>query len=160
MRGHGPLQQELTAQLNLGYCRALEVAWLRRAAVASLPLWLAAHSSLLPRVLVWLDVLAQGLCLALATAHGLLEQRCSDRAAHLEPTSIAIRTAWTRWDEVRTALWYGLAIVCVVPWAYAVLDRLLPLPLRSTIDAVACAILLLLAGAETAAIAHDKAQTF
>ncbi|HET9317698.1 MAG TPA: hypothetical protein VFQ51_19045, partial [Vicinamibacteria bacterium] len=150
------VEQELKAQLNLGYCRALEIAWLRRAAVASVPIWLAAHSSLLPRGLVWLAFLAQGLCLVLGATHGLLEQRWSGRAARLEPRSIAIQTTWTRWDDVRAALWCGLAIVSLVPWAYAGLDRTLPVPLRSTLDAVAWAVLLLLAGAETAATMRDS----
>jgi len=155
MRTASLVEEELAAQLNLSYCRALEIVWLQRAAAASLPIWAAARWPLLPWLVTWLAFLAQGICLVMATAHGLLERRWSHRAALLEPAP-AIATRWTPWDEVRAALWYGLAIVCVVPWTYVGLERALPLSLRSTLEAAAWAVLLLVAAAEIAASARPR----
>lgn len=156
MKALGVVERGLVAQANLSYCRALEIAWLRRVVTASGPIWVGAHWSGFPRVLLWLAFLVQGLCLVMAAAHGLLERRWSHRAAQIEAPTM-IETPWTRWDEVRSALWYGLATVSIVPWIYAGLDRALPVPLRSTLEALAWAVLVLLAAAETAAArSHER----
>ena len=111
------------------------------------------HSHLLPGLLAWWAFLAQGGCLALAAGYAALEYRWTRRATQLEAGSAGavIHTVWTVWDELRSAVWYGLALVSLVPWAYVGFERPLPASLLSGLTATAWTVLLLLAVAETLA---------
>ena len=150
------IERELQAQLNVQYLRGLKLASLRWVAVASLPIWLDAHWQILPSMVLWLVVVAEGFCLAMAAGYGTLEHRWSRRAAEVEPdgATVFIHTVWTAWDEVRTALWYGLALVSLAPWTCAVFDRSLAGSSLSSLSATAWTMLLLLAAAET--LAHPR----
>lgn len=152
-RARAELEQGLSAQIEVQYCRVLELAWLRWLAVASLPVWLELHYRLLPGFVSWLAFLLQGGCLAMAAVHGALERRWAGRAARLQLPSpgVTIETVWTPWDELRAALWYGLAVVSSVPWTYAGLGRPLPAILLPHLTAVAWTIVLLLGTAEVLA---------
>jgi hypothetical protein len=84
-------------------------------------------------------------------AFAALEYQWRSRAARIEAgASLAVvHTLWSSWDEVRAALWSGLALVSLVPWVYVALGRPFPRPLLSASIAVAVAVFLLLVVAET-----------
>jgi hypothetical protein len=147
-------EQKLVAALSLYESHALELAWLRALAIASLPAWSAVCWRSMPGFLTWLAFLGQGFCLAMVTAHAWRERRWRRRVARLEPVSsdLSMQAVRTAWDEVRTALWYGLSVVSVVPWAYAGLGRAVPAPLVPTLCAAGWVVLLLVAAAETLAV--------
>jgi hypothetical protein len=129
----------------------MRLAWLRAASVAAVPAWLNVHWSLLPDLLAWLAVLIQGGCVVMLTCYAALEYRWSRRAAPLEPSSFVVHAVWTDWHEVRSALWYGLALVSLVPWAYVAVARAVPVPLLSSLTATVWTVLLLLGAAESVA---------
>jgi hypothetical protein len=149
-------EQKLVAALSLHESRALELVWLRALALASLPAWWAVYWRSMPGLLRWLAFLGQGFCLAMVTAYAVLERRWCRRVAQLEPVSygLSVQAIRTPWDEVRTALWYGLSVVSGVPWAYAGFGRAVPEPLAQTLCAAGWVVLLLVAAAETLAVRH------
>ena len=147
------VEQELVAGLQLQYLRGVRLAWLRWLAAASIPVWLEVHWQFLPGLIAWLAFLVQGGCLAMAACYAALEYRWSRRAALFEPGSsgVVVHTVWREWDEVRSALWYGVALVSLVPWIYVGLVRPLPSSLLAALTATVWTVLLLLAGAESVA---------
>jgi hypothetical protein len=151
--GRFATEQKLIAALGLLDSRVRELAWLRALAIVSLPGWAAACWHPMPGLLQWLGFLGQGFCLAMVAAHAALERRWFRRLARLETGSggVSLHAVGTRWDDVRSALWYGLAVVSVVPWAYAGLGRPIPVPLAPTLCAAGWVVLLLVAMAETVA---------
>lgn len=152
-------EQKLIAGLSLHDSRVRELAWLRAVAIASLPAWTAACWPSTPGLLRWIGFLAQAFCLTMVAAYAAIERRWSHRLAVLETvrSSVAVHAMATRWDDVRTALWYGLAVASAVPWAYAGLGRSIPGPLAPTLCAAAWVVVLLVALAETLA-AHARSQ--
>jgi hypothetical protein len=145
-------ERELLAGLSLLYFRDLKLASLRWSAAASFPLWLEAESGRLPGSLVWLALLAQAFCLVLAAGYAAVERRWTRRADRLEPNpaAAAIHAAWTDWDELRAALWYGMAIVSLILWTYVGLGRRMPATLLSALTAAGATLFLLVVVAETA----------
>jgi hypothetical protein len=150
---YAAIDRALTAELQAQYLRGLRLASQRWLAAASLPVWIEVHTHLLPGLLAWFAFLAQGGCLALAAGYAALEYRWASRATQLEPGSskVVVHIVWTAWDELRSALWYGLALVSLVPWAYVGLERPLPASLLSALTATAWTVLLLLGVTETLA---------
>jgi hypothetical protein len=140
-------------QLQVQYLRGLRLASQRWLAVASLPVWLQVHFHLLPGLLAWWAFLAQGGCLTLAAGYAASEYRWTRRAMQLEAGSagVVIHTVWTMWDELRSAVWYGLGLVSLVPWAYVGFERPMPASLLSGLTATVWTVLLLLAVTETLA---------
>jgi len=55
------------------------------------------------------------------------------------------------WDDLRVALWHGLAAVSLVPWVYIAFHRRVAADLLPPLSAAAWVVLLLLAAAETIA---------
>lgn len=138
------------AELNLQYFRGLKLAWLLWLSVASLPLWIQCLSGPWPLPLRWLTVLGEWLCFGMAFGYAALEYRFSRRAAEMESgAGMEIHAIWSVWDDVRTALWYGLALVCVFPWLHVAFDREFSPTLFSPLLASAVTILVLLVLAET-----------
>jgi hypothetical protein len=146
-------EQKLIAWLSLHDSRVRELAWLRAVAIASLPAWTAACWPSTPGFLRRIGFLAQAFCLTMVAAHATTERRWSHRLAMLDPVrvGVAVHAIATPWDEVRTALWYGLAVASAVPWGYAGLGRSIPGPLAPTLFAVGWVVVLLVALAETLA---------
>ena len=150
-RGLGPGEPELLAQLSLQHFRALRLSSLRWLGVASFPIWAQAHWHALPDLLAWLAFLAAGCCLATAAFQAALEHRAASRfgsplAADL--SGVTVHAPWSEWHELRSALWWCLALVSLVPWIYLGLARPLPAPLLAALDACSVGLLLLVAAAE------------
>jgi hypothetical protein len=61
---------------------------------------------------------------------------------------VAVPSRVSSWDDLRSALWSGMALVSLVPWAYVAFGRPVPPPILSGALAVAGAVLLLLVAAE------------
>jgi hypothetical protein len=147
-------EKELLANLSLLHFRSLKMASLRWAAALAFPIWLEAEAVGLPGVLVWPLLLAQASSLALAGGFAALEFRWRRRARQLEtgpPPAAAIHAVWSDWDELRAALWYGMAVVSLILWAYVGFGRRMPAPLLSALSASAAALFLLVVVAETLA---------
>jgi hypothetical protein len=147
-------ERELLAGLSLLHFRDLKLASLRWSAAASFPVWLEAESGRLPGSLVWLALLAQVFFVALAAGYAGVELRWTRRANQLEPnpTAGAIHAVWSDWDELRTALWYGMAIVSLILWTYIGLGRSMPATLLAALTAAGATLFLLVVVAETAAM--------
>jgi hypothetical protein len=144
------LEEELLAQLNVHFVRGLQEASLRWLAVASFPVWIHARWGLLADLLAFWALLAQGACFALAAAFAVLEQRWQRRAEQFHGVPAPnVHAAWSDLDRLRSALWWALAVVSMVPWCYVALDRPFPVPLLEPLVAVAVTVFLLLVVAET-----------
>lgn len=141
----------LLAELNEQHFRELRAATLRWLAAASLPVWLHAQFDLLPELLAFWAVLAQGLCLLLFLISGGFETLWRRRCARLEggEPSAVVHTLWGPWQELRAALWQGLALVSLVPLGYVALGRPFPGGLLPAAVAAGVAVLLLVVAAET-----------
>jgi hypothetical protein len=149
-----PMELELRAQLNGHHFRGLKLQSLRWLAASSLPAWLqVCHPGALPAFLTWMAVLAEGYCLAMSAAYAALEYHWARRGADFAAgrSGVVVHAVWTVWDEVRTALWYGMAAVSLVPWIYAAVDRPVSASLQAALFATAWTVLLLLAATETLA---------
>jgi hypothetical protein len=141
----------LVAELNEQHFRALRVAWLRWAAAASFPVWLQAEFDVLPDLLAFWALLAQGLCLLMFLVSAGLESLWRRRRVSLEggdPKAV-VETLWGPWQELRAALWQGLALVSLVPFVYVALGRPFPSGLLPAAVATGVAVLLLAVVAET-----------
>jgi hypothetical protein len=152
------IEQDLRAQLTVWYLRERKLAHLRWLAAASLPLWLEIHRGVLTGFLAWGAVLAQGYCLAMSVAYAALEAQWERRAALVDTASaaVAIHRVWTIWDDLRMALWHGLAAVSLVPWVYVAFHRRVGADLLSPLSAAAWVVLLLLAVVETIASRYRR----
>jgi uncharacterized membrane protein YraQ (UPF0718 family) len=149
-----PLELELRAQLNGQHFRGLKLASLRWLAASSLPAWLqVCHPGALPGFLAWTAVLAQGYCVAMSVAYAALEYHWARRGADFAagPSEVVVHAVWTVWDELRTALWYVMAAVALVPWLYAAFDRPVAASLLAGLFATAWMVLVLLAATEVLA---------
>ena len=146
-------ERELLAQLNLGHFRDLRLASLRWLGAASLPMWAQVHTRALPGLVAWLAFLAQGYCLVAAGVQAALEYRSARRAGPLgaDVSGVVVHAAWSDWDELRSALWWSLSAVSLVPWLYVGLGRPLPAPLLPPLTASAVAVLFLVVAAEAVA---------
>jgi len=142
---------ELHARFAEQHFRGLKAAGRRWLAVASAPVWIQAGWGLLPDLVGFWAILIQGGCLVLTVVFAALEHRWSARAARMEafPSPAVVHTLWSSWDEVRSALWSGLALVSLVPWVYVAVGRPYPRPLLSASIAVAVTVFVLLVAAET-----------
>ena len=107
-------------------------------------------------LLEWFAVLGEGVCLAMAAGYAALEYRWTQRAAEMESVTpgIVIHENWNTWDDIRSALWWGLTLVSLVPWVYVATGRPLPPPLLSALTAAASTVFLLLVLAETVPSGH------
>jgi hypothetical protein len=144
------MAEELRARLNVHFVRALKAASLRWLALASFPIWIQARWGILADLLAFWALLAQGACFALAVVFAGLEHRWQRRAEQLDgaPAPI-VHVAWSDLERLRSALWWALAVVSMVPWGYVALDRTFPAALREESIAVAVTVFLLLVVAET-----------
>jgi hypothetical protein len=106
-----------------------------------------------PALLAWLALLAQGSAMVMAATYVMLAARSSRRAAALRPASEPpdVVERAVEWDDLRSALWAGLAAVAVVPWTYEVLGRPWPPALFGELAAFAASLFLLVVVLETAA---------
>lgn len=109
------------------------MAALRWAVAASSLLWLHAHWPVVPGVLQWLACVVEGAALAMAVVYAVLEHRWARLAARLRPDSpgVVLHLPWTTGDDVRSALWYGLAALSALPWMAVAGGRALPRPVLS-----------------------------
>jgi hypothetical protein len=150
------VERELVAGLQLEHLRTARLLWLRWLAASSVPAWLEIHGRLGHGLVAGLAFLIQGGCLVMAVCYTALETRCGRRAAQIEIGSSSshwmVHSTWTEWDEVRSALWYGVALVSVVPWLYVGLARPVPSSLLSALTATVWTVLLLLATAESVSL--------
>jgi hypothetical protein len=142
-------EQEVLAQINVLHFRALSSASSRWVALASLPLWLHAMWRVLPDFAAFLALSAEAACLLAAGVFAGLEALWRQRAARLESGPSTVRSSWTSWDGVRSALWQALALASLFPFSHVVLGRPFPRPLVSAGVASAAAVFLLLVAAET-----------
>jgi hypothetical protein len=145
--------EALLARLHARHFRALEQAHLRWTCLASVPVWLQTSWRGLPGALAWLAVLAQAFAFAMAVGYAFLAARWARRAAALAPApaQVAIHTPRSEWDELRSALWTGLAAASLVPCSYVAFDRAWPPALLSALTVFVVAVLVLLVLVETAA---------
>ena len=150
-------ERGLVAELNLRHFRELKLGSLRWAAAVSFPIWLQTQTQAVPAFGVWLALLAEGCCLALAGSYEALEYRWARRAGQLAPAppAVATQTIWSDWDELRSALWLALVLASLVPWAYLGLGRPMPAALTSALTAIAATLFLLVVAAETASQWHS-----
>jgi predicted methyltransferase len=134
-------QRALAARLNLQEVRGWRLRSLQWAVGASLPFWLQQWCPVLPGPLLWLAGLVEPTALVLGAGSAVLEHRWA-RVARMQPADhgIAIHVRWTARDDVRSALWYGLAVAAALPWMAWAGRRLLPLPVLSPVTLVALAV--------------------
>jgi hypothetical protein len=145
------IASEIQARFGEHHFRALKSASRRGMAVASVPLWVQAGWGALPDLIAFWALLLQGACLVLTLAFAALERRWGARAAGFEgaPSPAVVHTRASSWDDVRAALWSGLALVCLVPGIYVATGRPFPKPLLSASMAAAVAVFVLVVVAET-----------
>lgn len=144
----------LLAELNVAHVRRRQHVHVRWACIASLPLWVQAFGLRLPGSVAWVAVLGQGYATVMAGAYVLLAAHWSRRAAMLPAaaaSAAAIHARRAEWQDVRSALWSGLATASTVPWIYAALGRSWSVPLRAGVTALAVSLFVLLVLLETAA---------
>jgi hypothetical protein len=143
--------QELLAQLNWRHFRRLKGAGLRFLVAASAPVWLQAWSGVLPDLLAFWALLAQGAAMILTLFYAGLERQWRHRAVLLEgAVGARLHDVWGGLDELRAGLWSGLSLVSLVPWCYLALGRPVPPPLFAAALGTFVATLLLLVAAESA----------
>jgi hypothetical protein len=147
--------RSVTAQLALWWLRGRRLASLRWFTLLTLPLWLD-QGRRLPDLVSWTLAAAAALPLVLSIGYGVLEER-SLRAERPAPDS-AVHLIWTRWDEVRDALWQGLAAASSWPWIAALAGAGPSWRPPLALAGVAWAVLFLLAAAETLARARPAAR--
>jgi SAM-dependent methyltransferase len=139
-------ERALAAQLNLHEFRGWRLSSLRWAVAASVVFWVQAHGLPLPGVLLWLAGLVHATALVLATGNAVLEHQWTLPAARWRPEhlGIVVHLPWTARHEIRSGLWYGLAVVSALPWLAVFMDTPLPPAVlwRLTAAAVALSVLL------------------
>jgi hypothetical protein len=130
----------LEAELNRVHFRGMRLLSLKLVAAASLPFWIDAYAPFLPDLPKWMLSLVLAYCVLQALSYAVLEHVEARQAAQSSPAAsrVRIHTTWNRLDDVRSGLWYSLAIVCVAPWTAPALATRLPI-------ALPCAALLLCA---------------
>jgi hypothetical protein len=146
-----PRAEALHARLGEQHFRGLKARSRRWLAVASVPVWLQAGWGVLPDLVSFWAVLIQGGCLVLTVAFAALEHRWRQRAAEqvAGPPPAVLHVLLSSWDDVRAALWSGLALVSLVPGVYVAVHRPFPRPVLSAAIAAAVAVFVLLVVAET-----------
>jgi hypothetical protein len=150
-RDRPPLGRELQARFGEGRSQGLKAASRRWLAVSSLPAWVQAAWGVLPDIVAFWGVLIQGAFLVSTVVFAVLEHRWRERGLGIDAGSspMEVPGRWSSWDDLRSALWSGLALISLVPWAYVAFGRPVPRPILSGALAVAGAVLLLLVAAET-----------
>ena len=125
-----------------------DLAWtnLRWALVFSVATWIEALWHLLPPIVAWIVVLAQGFFLALATVYAVVQEQWLRGGTPIGASvRVVIAKPWRDVEDQRAALWFALGIVSIVPWAYVAFGRSAPLDVLY--GALACsAVVLLLLG--------------
>ena len=124
-------REELLARVSLVHHRGLRLASLRRLAAIAVPVWIQAHTRVLPDLLAWLVALLFGFFLAETVLYAVLEHVWARRGERLRDggSRAVIHELWTVRDQLRSALWYGVGIVSLLPWAVVALGHALPPPL-------------------------------
>jgi hypothetical protein len=151
-------ERGLVAQLHEEYFRGHRLAALQWAAVLSIPIWLQAWWQILPGFVAWIAFLLEGFCLAAAAGYAAAEQLWARPAARSRKEgSVMVHVMWTTRDEVRSGIWYALAIASVVPWAVTGIGRPLPRAVLAPLSLMAGALALLALVAET--VARRRART-
>lgn len=132
------------AELHLQYLRSLAWSHLRWGLVVSIVVWMEAIWNLLPGPLAWLAVLAQAFFLVMATGCAAVQERWLRRGiAGREPGEAVIRKRWDDAEELRSALWFALGLISVVPWTYVAFGRRAPTDVLYGAIACSAAVLLL-----------------
>ena len=120
-------------------------AWthLRWALVVSVLVWAQALWHPLPAPLAWLAVLAQAFFLALATSFAAVQEQWLRRGAPVGRSArVVIPKPWSDAEDLRSALWFALGVMSLVPWAYVAFGR--PAPADVLYGAIACSATVLL----------------
>jgi hypothetical protein len=134
------------AELHLQYLRSLAWSHLRWALVVSVAVWIQSLWPVLPGPLAWLAVLAQAFFLAMATGCAAVQEQWLRRGlAGREPGEAVIRKRWDDAEELRSALWFALGLISIVPWTYVAFGRRAPTDVLYGAIACSAAVLLLLA---------------
>ena len=141
--------EALRARFGEQHFRGLKAASRRWLALVSAPVWLQAAWGILPELVAFWAVLIQGGCLVLTLVFAALEHQWRQRARNAGPSPAVVHILWSSWDDVRAALWSGLALVSLVPGVYVALHRPFPRPVLSASIAAAVAVFVLLVAAET-----------
>ena len=117
----------VNAERRVQQMRALAWTHLRWGLVISVVIWIEALWDPLPAFVAWLAVLAQGFFLALATAYAAVQEQWIRRGTPLGPTTrVVIPKPWSDVEDERSALWFALGLMSVVPWAYVAFGRRAP----------------------------------
>lgn len=120
--------EALRARLSELHSRGLRLGAIRHLAVMAIPIWIQAHTSLLPGLLSWSACLLFAFAGAETALYAGLEEYWARRGARRTDISPAasIHASWSRRDEVCSGLGYGLGFVSIVPWGAVLLG--VPLP--------------------------------
>jgi hypothetical protein len=105
------------------------LAWtnLRWALVVSIVTWVEALWHPLPGPVAWVVVLAQAFFLALAIVYAAVQEQWMRRGTPLGGSGrVVIPKPWSDVEDQRAALWFALALVSIVPWAYVAFGRQAP----------------------------------
>jgi hypothetical protein len=135
----------LGAEVRLQEMRGLAWTHLQWGLLVSLVTWVEAIWHPLPSFVAWIAVLAQGFFLALATAYATVQEQWARRGAAVgRSLRVAIDKPWSDVDDLKSALWFALGLMSIVPWAYVAFVQ--PAPIDVLYGAIACsaAVLLLL----------------
>ena len=117
----------VAAEIRLHEMRGLAWNHLRWGLGVSLVIWVEAIWHPLPAFVAWIAVLAQGFFLALATAYATVLAQWMRRGPAVERSlRIAVDKPWSDVEDLQSALWFALALISIVPWAYVAFGRRAP----------------------------------
>jgi hypothetical protein len=120
------LGEKLRVRLGLVHARSLRLAALWRLALAAIPVWVQAHTGILPGLLSWFACLFLGFAWAVAAIYATLEHYWTRRSARVDADAQPIHVLWSRRDEVCSGVAYGLGVLSLVPWSAVALGGRIP----------------------------------
>ena len=136
----------LDAEFRLERMRALAWTHLCWALAISILVWIEALWHRLPGVIAWIVVLAQGFFLALAAAYAAVQEHWARWGTRQGRTGrLVVRKPWSDVEDVRSALWFALGLMSLVPWAYVAFGRQAPVDVLYGVIACSATVVLLLA---------------
>lgn len=136
---HGEL---LRARLGVFHYRGMRLSAVRLLSLTAIPVWIQAHTRLLPGVLSWLACLLFGFAGAETALYAGLEEFWARRAGQRTYTSpgVSLHVLWSRRDEVCSGLGYGLGVVSIIPWGAVLSGASLPAEMLDSLTGLAVAL--------------------